>query len=47
MTKLDAVFKEILAVRQEQSVHAQQHEDIHDEIDSIKKKVTRFGSLKS
>lgn len=37
MTKLDAVFKEILAVRQEQSIHAQQHSDIHDQLDAIKK----------
>lgn len=39
MTKLDAVFKEVLAVRQEQSVHAQQHSDIHDELDALKKHV--------
>ncbi len=35
MTKMDAVYKEVLTVRQEQSIHQTHHEDINDRLDAI------------
>lgn len=39
MTKLDSVYGEIIAVRQEQTAHYQQHEDINHDISSFKKRI--------
>lgn len=36
---LDAVYKEVKNKRQEQDIHAQQHEDIRDELDIVKKHI--------
>lgn len=35
MTKLDAVFKEVKDMRQEQDMHVQQHRDISDRLDKL------------
>lgn len=35
MTKLDAVYKEVRDMRQEQDFHVQQHLDIKDKLDKI------------
>lgn len=36
MNKVDSVYKEVLAMRQEQSVHQNDHDDMHREIEEIK-----------
>lgn len=36
LEKLDAVYKELKDMRLEQTIHSQQHRDIHDEIDNLK-----------
>ena len=36
---LDAVYKEVKDKRQEQDIHSQQHEDIRDELDIVKKNI--------
>lgn len=38
MIVLDKVLKEVLAMRQEQDFHTQEHRDIRDEINAIKKR---------
>lgn len=35
MTKLDAVYKELRDMRQEQDFHVQQHRDINDRLDKL------------
>jgi len=35
MTKLDAVFKEVKDMRQEQDMHVQKHRDIDDRLDNL------------
>ncbi len=35
LDKLDAVYKEVLDMRQEQDFHVQQHRDIKDRLDKI------------
>lgn len=42
MTTLDQVLKEVIAMRQEQAVHYQQHEDINTEIVGLKKRVKKM-----
>lgn len=39
MTTLDQVLKEVIAFRQEQAAHFQQHEDTNNEIKNIKKEL--------
>ena len=39
MTTLDAVLKEVIATRQEQAAHYQQHEDTNNEMKNIKKEL--------
>lgn len=39
MTKLDAVYKEVQDMRQEQDFHVQQHRDINERLDKIKSSV--------
>ena len=36
MTKLDAVFKEVKDMRQEQDMHVQKHRDIDEQLDRLK-----------
>lgn len=36
MTKLDAVFKEVKYMRQEQDMHVQKHRDIDEKLDQLK-----------
>lgn len=38
--KIDAVYGELKDFRQEQSVHANQHEELREDIESLKRKVT-------
>lgn len=42
MNKLDAVYGEVKDVRQEQTVHWGQHQDLREEIDSIKTRVEKI-----
>ncbi len=35
LTKLDGVYKEVKDMRQEQTIHVQQHEDTRDRLDKI------------
>lgn len=39
LDKLDAVYKELKDMRQEQDFHVQQHRDINDRLDKIKSSV--------
>lgn len=39
LDKLDAVYKEVKDMRQEQDFHVQQHRDINDRLDKIKSSV--------
>ncbi len=39
MTKLDAVFKELKDMRQEQDMHVQKHRDIDEKFDKLKTSV--------
>lgn len=41
MTTLDKVLVEVIAMRQKQSAHFQQHEDINTEINGLKKRVKK------
>lgn len=41
VTILDKVLKEVLDMRQEQTMHVQSHRDIEDEIKNIKKKLNQ------
>jgi predicted nuclease with TOPRIM domain len=34
-TKMDAVYKEVIAMRQEQTAHFQQHEDVNQRLDKL------------
>lgn len=42
--RMDAVFKEVLAVRQEQAVHAGSHERINDELDDHENRLKKLES---
>ena len=42
--RMDAVFKEVLAVRQEQSVHAGAHERINDELEDHEERLKKQES---
>ena len=42
MTTLDQVLKEVIAVRQEQAAHFQQHEDTNNDIKDLKKRVKKL-----
>ncbi len=42
MTQLDAVIKELKDFRLEQSSHTQEHNDIRDEINAVKKRILSF-----
>ena len=42
MTTLDKVLKEVIAMRQEQAAHYQQHEDINTDIRGLKKRVKKL-----
>ena len=42
--RTDAVFKEVLAVRQEQSVHAGAHERINDELEDHEERLKKQES---
>lgn len=42
MVVLDKVLKEVLDMRQEQTMHVQTHRDIEDEIESVKKKLNQI-----
>lgn len=42
MTTLDKVLKEVIAMRQEQTIHYQQHEDINTESKDIKKRIKKL-----
>lgn len=40
MTKLDAVYKEVLDMRQEQDIHVQNHRDIDERFDKIEASIS-------
>ena len=42
MTVLDKVLKEVLDMRQEQTMHVQSHDDIREEITVIQKKLNQL-----
>ena len=42
MNKLDAVYGEVKNVRQEQTVHWGQHQDLREEIESVKTRVEKI-----
>lgn len=45
-TRVDKVYKELVDMRQEQSVHSRQHEDIDDKFNEIKSASLVTHSLK-
>lgn len=40
MTKIDAVYKEVLDMRQEQDIHVQKHRDIDERFDKIETSIS-------
>ncbi len=40
MTKLDAVYKEVVDMRQEQDMHVQKHRDIDERLDKLESSVS-------
>ena len=45
MNKLDAVYGEVKDVRQEQTVHWGQHQDLREEIESVKTRVEKIEQV--
>ena len=45
INKLDAVYGEVKDVRQEQTVHWGQHQDLREEIESVKTRVEKIEQV--